>query len=124
VNIDTIGYGIVVLGAIAIIGVGIGYIMRPFAMAPTFGLPTLPEPGEIGWLNLKGIRDVASGLMLSVAAIGGSQSLLAAMLLVAAITPIGDAGTILRRHGSRSAAFSVHGVTAAVLLIGALLLTI
>jgi len=43
-------------------------------------------------------------------------------LLVEAIIPFGDMSIILVSGGSKSAAFSIHGVTCAVMLVVGLLL--
>jgi hypothetical protein len=43
-------------------------------------------------------------------------------LLVEAVIPFGDMSIILASGGSRSRAFSVHGVTCAVMLVAGLLL--
>ena len=43
-------------------------------------------------------------------------------LLVFAITPLGDMSNVLGSGGSKSAAFSVHGVTYAVMLVVGLFL--
>jgi hypothetical protein len=43
-------------------------------------------------------------------------------LLVLAITPFGDMSVVLRSGGSKSAAFSIHGVTCAAMLVVGLLL--
>jgi hypothetical protein len=43
-------------------------------------------------------------------------------LLVLAITPLGDMSNVLGSGGSKSAAFSIHGVTCAVMLVVGLFL--
>ena len=43
-------------------------------------------------------------------------------LLVEAIVPLGDMSIILASGGSKSAAFSIHGVTCAAMLVVGLLL--
>jgi hypothetical protein len=43
-------------------------------------------------------------------------------LLVLAITPLGDMSVILGSGGSKSAAFSIHGVTCAAMLVVGLFL--
>jgi hypothetical protein len=44
------------------------------------------------------------------------------VLLVEAVIPLGDMSIILRSGGSRSRAFSIHGVTCAVMIVVGLLL--
>ena len=52
-------FGVALLAAIGIIGVGVMYLFRPRVMTPNFGLP-LPEAGPniVWWLRLKGSRDI------------------------------------------------------------------
>ena len=103
--------GVALLAAVGIIWIGTGYVSDPRTMAPSFGLP-LPEEGAniAWWLRLKGIRDVASGLLI-----------LAFMaLLVESIIPIGDMSNILAAKGSAKTAFGVHGVTAVLMILGAI----
>lgn len=123
-SLEFAGYAIAVLGALAIMGIGIGYVLWPFSMAPSFGLPNYPTPSHAGWLNLKGVRDITSGLVLLVPVMAGNERLLAIMMAIASVTPLGDAANILLHGGSRTAAFSIHGLTAALILVGALCLAI
>jgi hypothetical protein len=43
------------------------------------------------------------------------------MLLVEALTPLGDMTNVLAHHGSTTVAFSVHGLTAALVILTGLL---
>jgi hypothetical protein len=74
------------------------------------------------WLRLNVIRDVGSGLVvLTMMLTEGSRSV-GVVLLVLAIIPFGDMSNILGSGGSKSTAFSVHGITCAVMLVVGLLL--
>jgi hypothetical protein len=57
--------GLALLLAVAIIAIGTQYVVSPRAATRSFGLP-LPEDGAniAWWLRLKGVRDIASGLIL------------------------------------------------------------
>ena len=113
--------GVALLAALAIIGIGVGYLVRPEAMAPSFGLP-LPEggPRTAWWLRLKGTRDVVSGiLVLAFMATGGGRSL-GLVVLIAALIPFGDMSTVLAAKGRTVTALSVHGVTAALMILAAI----
>jgi hypothetical protein len=73
-------------------------------------------------LRLKGIRDLASGLVvLSLMRMTDSRSVGVAVL-VFAIVPFGDMSTILGSGGSKARAFGVHGVTSAVMIVVGLVL--
>ena len=109
--------------ALAIIVIGCFYLASPQRILRSFGLkPPATDADTLAWLRLKGIRDVASGLViLTMMLTEGSRSVGIA-LLVFAIIPFGDMSNILASGGSKSTAFSVHGITCAVMLVVGLLL--
>src|SRR5215475_2025435 len=53
--------------AIGIIGIGIGYAAKSEMNAAGFGLPQLPEREARGWWQVKGVRDIVSGVLVIVA---------------------------------------------------------
>ncbi len=116
-----IALGIALLAAVAIMGVGAMYLSNPRAATRSFGLP-LPEDGAniAWWLRLKGSRDIVSGLVVLAVIIWGNPRLVGVVLLVEALIPIGDMSLILAARGSVKHAFGIHGLTAAVMLAGAL----
>ncbi len=116
-------HGVALLAALAIIGIGVGYLWRPEMMAPSFGLP-LPEggPKTAWWLRLKGTRDVVAGvLVLAFMAAGDSRSL-GLVVLIAALIPLGDMSTVLVAKGRTVTALNVHGLTAALMVLAAITL--
>ena len=107
--------------ALAIIAIGGWYVASPTTAMRGFGLP-LPEAGAnlAWWLRLKGVRDIASGLtVLALMAWGGSR-VVGIVLLVEAIIPVGDMLLILAARGSARSAFGIHGVTALLMILGAI----
>jgi hypothetical protein len=70
----------------------------------------------------KEIRDVAAGLIVLTMMLTADRRLVGIALLVEAIIPFGDMSIILGSGGSKSRAFSIHGVTCAVMLVVGLLL--
>jgi len=112
-----------VLMAVAILVIGGFYLFSPERMTGSFGLkPPAADADTRAWLRLKGVRDIASGLVvLTLMLTTGSRSVGIA-LLVLAITPFGDMSVILRSGGSKWAAFSIHGVTCVAMLVVGLLL--
>ncbi len=101
---------------VAVIAMGLLYLFGPAANARGFGLPASPEGDLAAWLNVKGIRDVATGAAgLAMLAAGGPH-IMGWFLLVAAIIPIGDAAIVLRHRGSKVLALAMHGGTAAVVV--------
>jgi uncharacterized membrane protein len=112
-----------VLLAAAIIVIGCFYLLSPQQITGSFGLKLpAPDADTRAWLRLKGIRDLASGLLvLTLMATTGARSVGIA-LLVLAITPLGDMSIILGSGGSKSKAVSIHGVTCAAMLVVGLFL--
>ncbi|MGW2282519.1 DUF4267 domain-containing protein [Streptomyces sp. NPDC001770] len=111
-----IGAGIVLIGVLGIV-------------APRgsvgFGIPDTPadSPSFQAWLTVKAVRDLACALFLFILLAAGPTQLLGWFMLAAACIPVGDASIVLRVGGPKSAAYGVHGATAAVMLaVGALLL--
>ena len=75
-------------------------------------------------MSVKGVRDIASGLILLILMAAGATHLLGWVILAATIIPLADAAIVLRNGGPRSIAWGVHGVTAAVMLVTSALLLI
>jgi uncharacterized membrane protein len=111
------------LMAVAILVIGCVYFIAPERMTESFGLkPPAPDPDTRAWLRLKGIRDITSGLLVFTLMLTNDKHTVGIALLVLAITPLGDMSNVLASGGSKSTAFSVHGVTCAVMLVVGLFL--
>ena len=111
------------LMALGIIVIGCFYFLAPERISGTFGLkPPASDADTRAWLRPKGIRDVASGLVLLILMLTADRRLVGIAVLVYAIIPFGDMSIVLGSGGSKSRAFSVHGVTCAVMLVVGLLL--
>ena len=76
--------------AIGIIGIGIGYAAKSEMNATRFGLLQLPEREARGWWQVKGVRDIVSGVLVIVA-ITTARSDLWWLILVLSLIPLGDA---------------------------------
>ncbi|MGG6894413.1 MULTISPECIES: DUF4267 domain-containing protein [Rhizobium] len=113
--------GIGLLVALAIIAIGTSYIASPMTTTRGFGLP-LPDDGPNipWWLRLKGVRDIAAGLLVLAFMVWGTQREIAIVLLVEAIIPIGDMLLILAAKGSSKSAFGIHGLTAVIMVLAAI----
>lgn len=120
--LHTIGTVLAWIGALGIIGIGIAYLRRSEANAAGFGLPVPPTEDARGWWQVKGIRDLASGVLVIAVSLA-SSSALGLVMLVLALIPVGDAAIILGNKGNRSAAIWIHGSTAFAMLVSAALLT-
>lgn len=109
--------------AVAIIVIGCFYLISPERMTGSFGLkPTASDADTRAWLRPKGIRDVVSGLVVLTMMPTTDTRSVGIALLVEAIVPLGDMSIVLGSGGSKSKAFSIHGVTCAVMLVVGLLL--
>src|SRR5580693_10419061 len=109
--------------AVGIIIVGCFYIASPERVLGSFGLkPPASDADTLSWLRLKGVRDVASGLAVLTMMLTTDSRTVGIVLLVFAIIPFGDMSNILVSGGRKATAFSVHGVTCAVMLFAGLLL--
>lgn len=112
-----------VLIAVGIIVIGSFYLVSPGRISGSFGLkPPAPDADTRAWLRLKGIRDIASGLVVLAMMPTADSRSVGIVLLVLAIIPFGDMANILGSGGRKATAFSVHGVTCAVMLVAGLLL--
>jgi hypothetical protein len=121
----TIGYTLAGLIGASIIFIGARFILAPRVGARGYGVqPDLSQPSVGAYLSVKGIRDIASGLFLFILMAAGAVHLLGWVILAATIIPIADAIIVLGHGGSKSIAYGVHGLTAAVMLTTSALLLI
>ncbi|MGI4957067.1 MAG: DUF4267 domain-containing protein [Janthinobacterium lividum] len=109
------------LAAVAILAVGVMYLINPRKATQSFGLP-LPEDGAniVWWLRLKGSRDIVSGLVVLASMIWGGSRILGIIVLVEALIPLGDMSLVLAAEGSAKRAFGIHGLTAVLMILAAI----
>ena len=109
--------------ALGIIVIGCFYLLSPERISGSFGLkPPASDAETRAWLRLKGIRDIAAGFVVLVMMLTAGRQMVGIALLVEVIIPLGDMSIILASGGSKSRAFSIHGVTCAAMLVVGLLL--
>ena len=120
---STLALSVAALIAVSIIVIGCFYLAAPERILGSFGLKLpAPDADTRAWLRLKGIRDIASGAVVLTMMLTATSRTTGIVLLVLAIIPLGDMSNILVSGGSKAKAFSVHGVTCAVMLAAGLLL--
>ena len=120
---NAIPLALAALIAVGIIVIGGFYFASPQRILGTFGLkPPASDADTRAWLRPKGIRDIAAGLIVLTLMLTADTRLVGIAVLVYAIIPLGDMSIVLGSGGSKSTAFSVHGVTCAVMLAVGLLL--
>jgi hypothetical protein len=120
---DAIPFILAALIAVGIVVIGCFYLASPERVLGSFGLkPPASDADTLAWLRLKGIRDVVAGLVVLTMMLAADRRSLGVALLVEAVIPLGDMSIILGSGGSKSHAFSIHGVTCAVMLVVGFLL--
>jgi hypothetical protein len=118
------GYGLSGLLGAGIIVIGAGFLVAPQAAAAGYGISNAQGvPAGDPYLAIKGVRDIASGVVVFVLLATGKPHILGRYLAAASIIPIGDAAIVLRGDGPKATAYGVHGTTAAVMLGTAALLS-
>ena len=118
-----IGYGLSGLLGAGIITIGARFLGTPRAAAAAYGITTEEGgPASDPYLATKGVRDIASGVVVFVLLATGKPHVLGRYLIAASVIPIGDAIIVLRGNGPKATAYGVHGTTAAVMLGTAALL--
>jgi hypothetical protein len=116
--LNAIALSLAALIAVGIMVIGCFYLASPERVLGSFGLkPPASDADTRAWLRLKGIRDVVAGLVVLTMMLTAGTRSAGIALLVEAIIALGDMSLILGSGGSKSHAFSIHGVTCAVMLV-------
>ncbi|QXG74532.1 DUF4267 domain-containing protein [Modestobacter sp. L9-4] len=109
------------LACLGIVAVGIRFLLAPRVAMAGYGV----APDSLRALTeIKGVRDIASGVVLLVVWATAGHSALGWAMVAAALTPVADALIVLRNGGRLPTALGVHGVTAALLLAAGLTLAL
>ena len=118
-----LGYALSGLVGLGITAVGTRFLVSPAKAAAAYGISVGQEvSGADPYLSVKGVRDVASGLMTFVLIAAREPRVLAGFLVAATVIPVGDAVIVLRRGGRKSTAYGVHVPTAAAMVATAAIL--
>lgn len=117
------GLALAVLGALFIIGIGCGHLFAGSTMATGFGLPDPPAGDAGGFFVIKGVRDLATGLLLFALLAARQWAAVPVVMAVFAVIPLGDAVNVIAHRGSVGTALRVHALTTALMLVAAALLT-
>jgi hypothetical protein len=107
---------------VGIIFVGGRFLLDPTGAAAGFGVPSWPHGQSAAYLQIKGVRDIVSGLIPLALLAAGQRRALGWALLFETLTPLSDMIIVLTHGGPAVVAFSIHGATAAVVLLTAVLL--
>jgi hypothetical protein len=99
--------------AVAIMLIGLRFAIDPYSGATSAGFGF----SAVSLGETKGVRDVASGLVLLALLFVGQRRALGAALLAFAFIPTCDAVIVLLNGGPPVVAFGIHAVTAVLLLV-------
>ena len=100
---DAIPLVLAALSAAAIVVIGCFYLAAPDRISRSFGLrPPASDADTLAWLRLKGVRDVASGLVVFAMMLAVDGRAVGVALLVEAAIPFGDMSVVLASGGSKS----------------------
>ena len=112
---------ILFLACAGIIAVGVRFLVAPRVAMAGYGV----APDRTRALTeIKGVRDIASGVVLLVVWAAAGHTALGWAIIAAAITPTADALIVLRNGGTLPTALGVHGLTAALLVAAGLVLAL
>src|SRR4051794_28982063 len=109
------------IACVAIIVLGVRFILQPRRATLDFGIAA---DNLRGLTEIKGARDITSGVVPLVACASAGRTTLGWVLVAAAITPTADALIVLTNGGKLSKALRVHGLTAALLVAAGLVLAL
>jgi Domain of unknown function (DUF4267) len=112
---------VALIACVAIIVLGARFILRPRQATLDFGIAA---DNLRGLTEIKGARDIASGVVLLVAWASAGPTTLGWVLVAAAIIPTADALIVLTNGGKLAKAVGVHGLTAALLVAAGLVLAL
>src|SRR5690349_22069370 len=105
----------------AIIAVGLRFLLQPRQATLDFGIAA---NSLRGLTEIKGARDITSGVVPLVVWAAAGRSALGWVLVAASLTPTADALIVVTNGGRLSRALGVHGLTAGLLVAAGLVLAI
>jgi hypothetical protein len=106
---------------LAIIGLGINFILNPVGASAGFGIP-IHESAAFPFLWTKGIRDIFSGVVVLVFLLRADRRTTATLYAMAIFIPICDGFVILTRLGFASPIFIHWGTALYMMIVAAFLL--
>jgi hypothetical protein len=83
---------------VAIIGIGVNFILNPVGASTGFGIP-IHDPAAFPFMWVKGIRDIFSGLVVLTFLFRGDRRTTAILYALAVFIPVGDGFVILSYLG-------------------------
>jgi hypothetical protein len=112
---------VALLACAGIIVIGGRFLLAPRRAMLAFGLAA---DSLRALTEIKGVRDITSGVVLLVVWAAAGRTALGWALVAAAITPTADALIVVTNGGKRAAALGIHGLTAGLLVAAGLVLAL
>jgi hypothetical protein len=106
---------------VAIIGIGINFILNPVGASTGFGIP-IHDPAAFPFMWVKGIRDIFSGLVVLTFLFRGDRCTTAILFALAVFIPVGDGLVILSHLGFAPPIFIHWGTALYMMIVAAFLL--
>ncbi|GAA2746963.1 DUF4267 domain-containing protein [Kitasatospora cinereorecta] len=114
----TLAYGFSTVLDLLVLFIGARFLLVPRAAAAGYGVPAVPN-GDPAYLTVKGVRDLASGVIGLALLVAVGLRAEAWYMLAVALVPLRDTVVVLRNGGTRAAAFGIHFATAVLVLADA-----
>jgi hypothetical protein len=106
---------------LAIIGIGINFILNPVGASTAYGIP-IHNPAAFPFMWVKGIRDIFSGLAVLTFLWRGDRRTTAILFVLAIFIPIGDGLVILGHLGFVPFIYIHWGTALYMIIVAAFLL--
>src|SRR6185295_2054178 len=100
---------------VAIIAIGINFILNPVGAAAGFGIP-IHDPDAFPFMWIKGIRDIFSGLVVLPFLLKADRRTTATLFAISIVVPFGD-GLVILRHLGFAPPLYIHWGTALYMMI-------
>jgi hypothetical protein len=100
---------------IAIIAVGINFILNPVGASTAYGVP-IHDPSAFPFMWIKGIRDIFSGLVILPFLLRGDRRTTATLFAIAILIPLSD-GLVILAHLGFAPPIYIHWGTALYMAI-------
>ena len=106
---------------IAIIAIGINFILNPVGASTAYGIP-IHDPTAFPFMWIKGIRDIFSGLVILPFLLRGDRRTTAILFAIAIFIPISDGLVILAHRGFAPPIYIHWGTALYMIVVAAFLL--
>jgi hypothetical protein len=118
---STVALVVALLACVLIVLIGVRFVVAPRPALAGYGVA---EDRGRAMTAAKGVRDIASGVIVLVVWLAAGRHAMGWALTAAALIALGDAVVVVRNGGTLRHALSVHVGTAVVLVAAGLVLAL